>query len=314
MFLFLQPTLAQVIKMSLNSSDEIVWQVKPQADLEGVKGEHISTSEFEMEDCVQGVVPGIIFTAYVESGKEQDPNYADNIYKVDETFYNRPFWYRTKFELPKSYSKGQRVWLCFDNTNRFATFYFNGIKISGSQTSTKDVSGHMLRSKFDVTELLNRNGENVVAVLIADADQKKTRTAKDPYGIACSPSYLAGAGWDWMPYVPGRLAGITGNVYLAITGDVVMVDPWVRSDLPSLQRAKLSISTNLKNTSDSPIDVTLSGIIKPGNIRFSKTIQLAADTIENISFSASEFKQLSMILPNCGGLMVMENLIFIIVS
>ena len=297
MFLFLQPTLAQVIKMSLNSSDEIVWQVKPQADLEGVKGEHISTSEFEMEDCVQGVVPGIIFTAYVESGKEQDPNYADNIYKVDETFYNRPFWYRTKFELPKSYSKGQRVWLCFDNTNRFATFYFNGIKISGSQTSTKDVSGHMLRSKFDVTELLNRNGENVVAVLIADADQKKTRTAKDPYGIACSPSYLAGAGWDWMPYVPGRLASITGNVYLAITGDVVMVDPWVRSDLPSLQRAKLSISTNLKNTSDSPIDVTLSGIIKPGNIRFSKTIQLAADTIENISFSASEFKQLVVDTP-----------------
>lgn len=290
--LFAQSIFGQVIKKSLNSSDEIVWQIKPQADLEGVRGEHISTLEFEMENCVQGVVPGIVFTAYVESGKEQDPNYADNIYKVDETFYNRPFWYRTKFKLPKNYSKGQRVWLCFDNTNRFADFYFNGIKISGNQTSTRDVSGHMLRSKFDVTELLNQNGENAVAVLITDADQKKTRTAKDPYGIACSPSYLAGAGWDWMPYVPGRLAGITGNVYLAITGDVVMVDPWVRSDLPSLQRANLSISTNLKNTSDSPVDVTLSGIIKPGNIRFSKTIQLAADTIENISFSASEFKQL----------------------
>lgn len=290
--LFAQSIFGQVIKKSLNSSDENVWQIKPQADLEGVRGEHISTLEFEMENCVQGVVPGIVFTAYVESGKEQDPNYADNIYKVDETFYNRPFWYRTKFKLPENYSKGQRVWLCFDNTNRFADFYFNGIKISGNQTSTRDVSGHMLRSKFDVTELLNQNGENAVAVLITDADQKKTRTAKDPYGIACSPSYLAGAGWDWMPYVPGRLAGITGNVYLAITGDVVMVDPWVRSDLPSLQRANLSISTNLKNTSDSPVDVTLSGIIKPGNIRFSKTIQLAADTIENISFSASEFKQL----------------------
>lgn len=255
--LFAQSIFGQVIKKSLNSSDEIVWQIKPQADLEGVRGEHISTLEFEMENCVQGVVPGIVFTAYVESGKEQDPNYADNIYKVDETFYNRPFWYRTKFKLPENYSKGQRVWLCFDNTNRFADFYFNGTKISGSQTSTRDVSGHMLRSKFDVTELLNQNGENVVAVLITDADQKKTRTAKDPYGIACSPSYLAGAGWDWMPYVPGRLAGITGNVYLAITGDVVMVDPWVRSDLPSLQRANLSISTNLKNTSDSPVDVTL---------------------------------------------------------
>ena len=40
--------------------------------------------------------------------------------------------------------------------------------------------------------------------------------------VACSPSYLAGAGWDWMPYVPGRLAGITGNAYLVVTGDVAV--------------------------------------------------------------------------------------------
>ena len=87
----------------------------------------------------------------------------------------------------------------------------------------------MLRSKFDVTNLIKKSGKNVIAVLITDADQKKTRKAKDPYGVACSPSYLAGAGWDWMPYVPGRLAGITGNAYLVVTGDVVMEDPWVLS-------------------------------------------------------------------------------------
>lgn len=291
-FLFAQVGFAQVTRMSLNSSNRIVWQIRPQADLENVEGEQLSIPGFEMGDYVRGVVPGVVFTAYVEAGKEQDPNYADNIYKVDETFYNRPFWYRTEFKLPKSYSKGQRVWLCFDNTNRFADFYFNGIKISGIQTSTKDVSGHMLRSKFDVTKLLNEDGENAVAVLITDADQKKTRTAKDPYGVACSPSYLAGAGWDWMPYVPGRLAGITGNAYLAITGDVVMADSWVRSDLPSLQKAELSISTNLKNASSFPKEVVLSGIIRPGNIRFSKIIQLAADTVESVCFSVDKFKQL----------------------
>lgn len=104
-----------------------------------------------MSEYVKGVVPGTVFTAYVEAGIVPDPNYADNIYKVDETFYNRPFWYRTEFELPDSYSEGKRVWLHFDNTNRFADFYFNGEKISGTKTSTKDVSGHMLRSKFDVT-------------------------------------------------------------------------------------------------------------------------------------------------------------------
>lgn len=44
-----------------------------------------------MPDYVRGVVPGAVFTAYVEAGIVPDPNYADNIYKVDETFYNRRY-------------------------------------------------------------------------------------------------------------------------------------------------------------------------------------------------------------------------------
>ena len=31
----------------------------------------------------------------------------------------------------------------------------------------------MLRSKFDVTNLIKKSGKNVIAVLITDADQKK---------------------------------------------------------------------------------------------------------------------------------------------
>ena len=279
--------------MSLNSSNpRIIWEVKPQADLENITGEQISTPEFKMSDYVKGVVPGTVFTAYVEAGIVPDPNYADNIYKVDETFYNRPFWYRTEFELPSSYSEGKRVWLHFDNTNRFADFYFNGEKISGTKTSTKDVSGHMLRSKFDVTNLIKKSGKNVIAVLITDADQKKTRKAKDPYGVACSPSYLAGAGWDWMPYVPGRLAGITGNAYLVVTGDVVMEDPWVRSELPTLQKAELSVSTDIRNVSSSPKEVVVSGVIQPGNISFSKDIRVEGGTTARLSINKDDIAQL----------------------
>ena len=283
----------QVTKMSLNSSEpRIVWEVKPQADLENVTGEQISTPGFEMSEYVKGVVPGTVFTAYVEAGIVPDPNYADNIYKVDETFYNRPFWYRTEFELPDSYSEGKRVWLHFDNTNRFADFYFSGEKISGTKTSTKDVSGHMLRSKFDVTHLVKKSGKSAIAVLIIDPDQKKTRKAKDPYGVACSPSYLAGAGWDWMPYVPGRLAGITGNTYLMVTGDVVMEDPWVRSELPTLQKAELSISTNVRNASSSPKKVVVSGVIQPGNISFSKEVRVEGGATTELSITKDDIAQL----------------------
>ena len=50
MFLFVQTAFTQVIKMSLNSSDGIAWQVKPQDDLQDVRGEQVSTSGFEIGD------------------------------------------------------------------------------------------------------------------------------------------------------------------------------------------------------------------------------------------------------------------------
>lgn len=273
-------------------SNHVAWEVAPQSLQSTATGQAISQPGFQLADPVTGVVPGVVFTAYVNAGREKDPNYADNIYQVDETFYSQPFWYRTDFDLPDAYTAGKRVWLHFDNTNRFADFYFNGTKISGSPTSTKDVSGHMLRSKFDVTELVNPTGKNAVAVLIYDTDQKKTRDDKGPYGVACSPSYLAGAGWDWMPYVPGRLAGITGHAYLKVTGDVVLEDPWMRTELPELTQAELSLSTGLQNRSSEPHEVTLSGTIQPGNITFSKTVQVGGNAQVEVTLDKEEFAQL----------------------
>lgn len=275
-----------------SSNPGIEWQVRPYDDLKTFSGREISSPDFDMGEYVRGVVPGTVFTAYVEAGLEENPDYADNIYRVDETFYNRPFWYRMSFRLPDSFRRGDRVWLHFDNINRFADFYFNGHKISGTPESTKDVSGHMLRSRFDVTSLVSEKGENTVAVLIYDPDQKKTRDASDFYGVVCSPSYLAGAGWDWMPYVPGRLAGITGHAYLRITGETVLSDPWIRSDLPSADKAELSFSTDVVNTSQKAKKVTVSGVIRPGNIRFSKKVTVPADTVLKVVMDHTEFPQL----------------------
>lgn len=279
----------------LDSVDGAMWELCPQESLPGVKGTEIATAGFTMPaDAVEGVVPGVVFTAYVNAGKEDIPEYGDNIWKVDETFYSRPFWYRTEFDTPAEYSDGKRVWLQFDNTNRYADFYFNGVKISGTPESTRDVSGHMMRSRFDVTPYLSADGKNAVAVLITDADQKKTRDAEGPYGVACSPSYLAGAGWDWMPYVPGRLNGITGHVSLDVTGDVVMVDPWVRNSLPSNDLAELTIQTGLKNTTDRDRLIFIEATINPGNIRVNRTATVEAGSERVLTMDSSVFPQLSI--------------------
>lgn len=265
--------VAQVRVMSLNSDDkQVVWHVAPQDEVKA-KGQEVSSAGYTFDDGIMATVPGVVFADYVNAGREKNPDVADHIYRVDETKYSRPYWYRTEF-CGMTLEEGQHVWLCFDNTNRYADFYFNGHKISGTEESTKDVSGHMLRSRFDVTSYYKSNDKNAIAVLIYDADQKKTRKDEGPYGVACSPSYLAAAGWDWMPYVPGRLAGVTGHARIEITGDVVMNDPWIRSFLPSNQQAELSVSSELRNLSSEKKKVVVEGVIQPGNIRFQKTVEI----------------------------------------
>lgn len=285
---------AQTTGFSLDTNDNVKWSVMPKADVPD-SGSVVSKVGYNMKEAVPGVVPGVVFTAYVNAGKEKDPNYADNIYRVDETFYSRPFWYRTEFDLPASIAPGQHVWLCFDNTNRYADFYFNGHKISGTEKSIRDVSGHMMRSRFDVTPYIHRGGKNGVAVLIYDADQKKTRKGEGPYGVACSPSYLAGAGWDWMPYVPGRLAGITGHARVEITGDAVMDDPWVRTKLNStFTTADIELCSDLRNLSSKAENITVEGVIMPGAIKFSKTVRVEAGQKGYITIDKRDAPAMSM--------------------
>ena len=97
---------AQTTNISLNSSNtDINWELKPKEEVNN-SGNEISISGFKMKDYIKAVVPGVVFTSYVEAGIEKDPNFADNIQQVDETFCSRPFWYRTEFQLPKTYKKG----------------------------------------------------------------------------------------------------------------------------------------------------------------------------------------------------------------
>lgn len=283
---------AQVHSFSLEShSAHVRWSVFPQASTQQ-GGAQLSMPSASLPQHVPGIVPGTVFAAYVAAGKEACPEYADNIYKVDESRYNRPFWYVGSFTLPQALQPGQRAWLCLDNINKYADVWMNGRKLSGTPSSTKDVKGHMMRSRFDITEVCRADGANALAVLVYDADEKKTRTGKDPYGVVCSPSYLAGAGWDWMPYVPGRLAGITGHARVEVTGGATLVDPWVRSFLPNHQRAELSIAAGVANHTAQRQKVEVTGTIMPGNIRFAQTLDVNASDTAHLQLDARKLSQL----------------------
>lgn len=48
-----------------NSNPDIKWELKPEADVTQ-SGFEVSTPGFPMNDHVEGIVPGVVFTAYVE--------------------------------------------------------------------------------------------------------------------------------------------------------------------------------------------------------------------------------------------------------
>lgn len=79
-------------RFSLNSSGNLAdWKLIPQSEI-GKDSLQIFKGDYNTAAWVKAVVPGAVFTSYVEAGLEKDPNWADNIYKVDKKKYDRNFW------------------------------------------------------------------------------------------------------------------------------------------------------------------------------------------------------------------------------
>ncbi len=263
---------AQVNIVNLGSSDQQTWYVKADAET-GIKGRDVQT---QTSDWTKAIVPGTTFSSFVAAGKEQDPNFGDNIYKVDRSKYDRDFWYRTTFKVPAAYA-GKKVWLNFNGVNRKASVYLNG-KLIGN------LDGFMDRGRFDITNDAAANGDNVLAVLVSVPIQ--------PLANVGSPNYVASAGWDWIPYVPGLNSGITDKVFLSCSGALTIQDPWVRTDLPTNAKAYVTLSMEVKNNSASDVDGMLQGTIMPGNIQFSQKVRVNHGSTRELRFTKRDFEQL----------------------
>ncbi|KAA2242714.1 beta-mannosidase [Chitinophaga agrisoli] len=263
------------------------WKLHPQGVL-AVQGAGISTPGFPDQDWLLAIVPGTVFYSYVKAGREKDPDYADNIYKVDQQKYNQPFWYRTEFPH-LSVKTGQHVWLQFNGINKYAEIYCNGKHLG-------NLHGHMQRGSYDITPLLKANGSNAIAVLVSPPRY-------DPdhgHGLANweSPTYICSGSWDWMPAVPGLNSGITDTVALRITGAVHLSDPWIRTDMQDTNAATIHIATQVTNTAPTAVTGKLQAVINPGNITITKNITLAPGSNQEINLPAAQLRHPHLWWPN----------------
>ena len=118
-------------------------------------GEAISKPEYDANGWIVATVPGTVLTSYKNIGAVPNPNYADNIFQISESFFNSNFWYRNEFELPADF-KQERLFLNFDGLNWKANIYLNGNKIGR-------IEGAFMRGMYDITDIAVE-GKNVLAV------------------------------------------------------------------------------------------------------------------------------------------------------
>lgn len=266
------------------------WQVQRASEVKG-SGEQISQAAFNTNGWVAATVPGTVLTSYVNVGALPDPALADNWDNASESFFNSNFWYRTAFNLPTE-MKGKHVFLNFDGINWKANVYLNGKKIDR-------IEGAFTRSKVDITNLLNANGANILAVEIVKnahpgSIKVKNRKNTDFNGGILgydNPTFHATIGWDWITTVRGRDIGIWNDVALTTAGDVSLSDPVVTTTLTGTDnKASMTPTVVLANNEAREVKGELRGWI--GNISFSKTVTLAPNATQEVSFSPDEFAQL----------------------
>ena len=221
-------------------------------------GEELSTAGFCDTAWLPATVPGTVLTSFVEAGAVLDPGYADNQFFISDSYFNSDFWYRDTFS---AHPDSERQFLHFDGINWKAEVYMNGVFLGL-------IYGAYRTAAFDVTGIL-KEGDNALAVKVICNENYGAVTEQTAFSSGANggllggdnPTVYASIGWDWVPTVRGRNAGILDDVYLLNSGPVTVEDPFVRSilPLPDTTYADLLLEATLVNHSGHPVSGTLKG-------------------------------------------------------
>lgn len=277
-FLLSAPLFSQKTE-ELNSG----WYCK---NIQEVKanGEQITgKNDINKSDWLPAVVPGTVLTTLLENGKIPDPFYGMNnehipdIYDTGKEHYT--YWFYKEFDIQNP-EKNEQFWLLFRGVNYGCDIFLNGKKVIPNTHY-----GMFLRQKHHVTDLIKK-GMNKLAMLVYPPDP-----VGNPNGgqggdgeIAKNVTHQYVAGWDWIQPVRDRNTGIWDKVMLERTGAVDIRNPHVVTMVPGIRlpqgkqnAAILKISTELKNTSDKPVNGEL--IIQIDGREFTKFVNISPNSL-----------------------------------
>ncbi|WP_202869298.1 discoidin domain-containing protein [Kribbella antibiotica] len=257
-------------------------------------GAVLAQSGQDTSTWLPALVPGTVLGSLVEEGHFPDPVEGMNNLEIPEALSRHVWWYHRKFDRPTA--SGTRAWLEFDGINHQADVWLNGVSVG-------TVKHPFARVALDVTAALK--AKNGLAVKITPMPHPGSAGDKGDAGQAFvqaatlyldSPTLLAASGWDWMPAVRDRAAGIWNHVRLRFTGDAVLGDARVVTKVPRADHATVAISVPVRNVASAAKTVTVQAAFD--GWAASKTVTLAAGASTKVAFDTVAIHNPKLWWPN----------------
>jgi hypothetical protein len=269
------------------------WEMR-EAEKVASTGETISKPGFQTSSWYNATVPGTVLTTLVQQGVYPDPYFGLNNLSIPDTLCRMDWWYRLSFRVPTQQAN-KTTFLVLNGINYRAIVWLNGKKIG-------KMSGAFVRGEFNVTDVINFSGENVLSVQILPPPNPGIPQEESPSagqgpngGQLCldGPTFISSEGWDWVPGIRDRNIGIWQDVRLRFTRGVIISNPQVITDLalPDTTLAKISVNVQVQNTGSVQQTINVTGSIE--NITFSQEADLKAGEQKTIRFTPKQFSQLN---------------------
>ena len=260
------------------------WKMMPSTKVKQ-SGQEISKLSYPINKWEKATVPGTVLTSLLNNGDVPDPFYGMNnndikdIYETGRDYYTYWFVKDFKEQAPKG---DEQIWLTFRGINYSCDIYLNGQKVN-----KEPFEGMHLRKTFNVTQLLSKDGDNRLAVIVFPPDP-----VGEPNGgqggdgrIAKNLTHQYVAGWDWIQPIRDRNTGIWDKVYIEKTGNVKVRNSHIITEVPGKRKpegaqddAILKVSTELTNTSNKSISGTVTYTIDGSKVNTEVTLPANATT------------------------------------
>lgn len=253
------------------------WQIQSSAKAQQ-SGAEISSAGFSTRGWYPASGRATVVAGLLENGTYKNVFYADNLRAVTApgssgSLFVIPWWYRTELILGKG-AKGTHTLLRVNGMIASADVWVNGHMAADRAA----IAGAYPVRELDVTPWMHA-GMNTIALRVHPGD----------------PRTSLSIGWvDWNPTPPDDNMGPWRGVDIVRAGPVELRFPQVTSalSLPDLAHAALTVNVQASNLDAVPHEVTITGQVAGISLR--RTIHLAADQTQTVSFSPATDEALDL--------------------